>query len=238
MSAEIITPDMLLNAYRAGVFPMAQGRDTAGIHWMRPRARGVFDLDLFHISRSLRRRILRGNYTVVINHDFAGIVTACAARDETWINAQIYDLYQQLHQMGHAHSIEIYQHGALIGGVYGVAIGAAFFGESMFSNAVDGSKIALAYLIHRLRAGGFVLFDTQYLTPHLASLGAIEISRSAYEARLARALEHSAAFAPSGYCPSAASVVAASSAAPSGASSGGTTAKSNSGTSQRSAQTS
>jgi leucyl/phenylalanyl-tRNA---protein transferase len=234
MSAEIITPDMLLNAYRMGIFPMAEGRDTPDIHWMRPRARGVFDLHRFHISRSLRRRILRGGYEVVINRDFAGIVQACSARDETWINAQISDLYQQLHQMGHAHSLEVYQGGALIGGVYGVAIGGAFFGESMFSKAVDGSKIALAYLVHRLRAGGFVLFDTQYLTPHLASLGAVEITRADYEARLAAALQRAANFAPSDYCASPASVVAPSVSS----ATGGTSAKSKSGTSQRIAQTS
>lgn len=205
-----ITPKLLLHAYSVGVFPMAESRDAAAVHWMQPAQRGVFDLHRFHISRSLRKRILQGGYQVAVNRDFAGTVAACAARPETWINAQIFDLYRQLHDMGHAHSLEIYRDTALIGGVYGVAIGGAFFGESMFSRATDASKIALAYLVHRLRAGGFVLFDTQYLTPHLASLGAVEISRAQYEARLARALTLTASFTPADYCPSPASVAAPS----------------------------
>ena len=208
MTNPVITPDILLNAYRMGVFPMAESRSAAGIHWMRPTLRGVFDLGAFHISRSLRAQILRGGYQVAVNHDFAGVVRACADRPETWINAEIFDLYGQLHAQGHAHSLEVYAENALIGGVYGVAIGGAFFGESMFSRATGGSKMALAYLVHRLRAGGFALFDTQYLTPHLASLGAVQISRAQYEQRLAQALTVTATFTPAGYCPVPASVVA------------------------------
>jgi leucyl/phenylalanyl-tRNA--protein transferase len=207
---ENITPELLLHAYRIGVFPMAQSRNARAVHWMQPSLRGVFDLNRFHVSRSLCKRILHGGYEVAVNRDFAGVVTACADRPNTWINAQIFDLYRQLHSMGHAHSLEVYRGSTLIGGVYGVAIGGAFFGESMFSRQTDASKLALAFLVHRLRAGGFALFDTQYLTPHLASLGAIEISRADYEARLAQALTLNASFAPTGYCPSSASVAAPS----------------------------
>jgi leucyl/phenylalanyl-tRNA--protein transferase len=214
MSHPVITPDILLNAYRIGVFPMAESRGASGIHWMRPNLRGVFDLGAFHISRSLRAQILRGGYDVAINRDFAGVVAACADRPQTWINAEIFDLYMELHRLGHAHSLEVYAENALIGGVYGVAIGGAFFGESMFSRATGGSKLALAYLVHRLRAGRFALFDTQYLTPHLASLGAVEISRADYEQRLALALTLRASFNPAGYCPVPASVLAPPSATP------------------------
>jgi leucyl/phenylalanyl-tRNA--protein transferase len=214
MTEPVITPDILLNAYRIGVFPMAESRSAVGIHWMQPHRRGVFDLGAFHISRSLRAQILRGGYDVAINRDFAGVVRACADRPQTWINAEIFDLYMELHRLGHAHSLEVYKGNALIGGVYGVAIGGAFFGESMFSRATGGSKIALAYLVHRLRAGGFALFDTQYLTPHLASLGAVEISRANYERRLALALALRGTFTPDGYCPVPASVVAPPSAPP------------------------
>jgi len=170
---------------------------------------------------------------VTVNVDFAAVVAGCASRPSTWINAQITQLYQELHNAGHAHSLEVWRGNALIGGVYGVTLGGAFFGESMFSRATDASKIALAYLVHRLRAGGFVLFDTQYLTPHLASLGAVEILRRDYEARLAAALPLRAEFQPAGYCPSAASVAGSS---PSGR--GSTSGSSSRGTSQRSTQTS
>lgn len=207
-----ITPEVLLHAYRAGVFPMADAADAAGLYWVRPRFRGVFGLNDFHISRSLKKRILSADISALVNRDFAGVVAACADRPTTWINGQITELYQNLHEMGHAHCLEISQNGVLIGGVYGVAIGGAFFGESMFSRATDGSKIALAYLVHRLRAGGFVLFDTQYLTPHLASLGAIEIPRAVYDARLAHALTLAASFTPDGYCPVPASVASTPSA--------------------------
>ncbi len=202
-----ITAELLLHAYANGVFPMAESREATQIHWMQPRLRGVFDLNRFHISRSLRKRILRGGYEVAINRDFAAVLAGCAARPETWINPQIAELYVELHHRGAAHSQEVYQDGTLVGGVYGVTLGGAFFGESMFSRVTDASKIALAYLVHRLRAGGFVLFDTQYLTPHLASLGAREITQQDYLARLALALPRQASFAPPRYGASPESVV-------------------------------
>lgn len=204
--AGAITPEMLLRAYAMGIFPMAEGRDTPRIHWVDPRRRGVFELDAFHISRSLARRIRKWDYAIRINTDFAGVIAACAERPETWINADITALYHALHARGAAHSLEVWAEGALQGGVFGVTIGAAFFGESMFSRRTDASKVVLAWLVHRLRAGGFRLFDTQFLTPHLASLGAIEISRAAYLARLEAAISQRADFAPAGYQPLPASV--------------------------------
>ncbi|EEW25512.1 leucyl/phenylalanyl-tRNA--protein transferase [Rhodobacter ferrooxidans] len=194
-----LTPDLLLRAYAAGIFPMAESRDDPQVHWVDPRLRGVLPLDGFHVSQSLARRIRRSGYQVTADRDFAGVVQACAERPETWINAPIFQLYADLHRMGHAHSLEVWQDGALAGGVYGVVLGAAFFGESMFSRRTDGSKLALAHLVARLRAGGFELFDTQFLTPHLASLGAVEIPRAEYRARLAKALQKQANFTPPGY---------------------------------------
>ena len=151
-------------------------------------------MDSFHISRSLRARILANAYTIRTNTDFAAVVAACADRPETWINAPILALYRQLHDQGFAHSVEVWDKAELVGGVYGVALGGAFFGESMFSRQTDGSKVALAYLVDRLRTGGFTLFDTQFLTPHLQSLGAVEISRDAYHRKLRQALAVSADF--------------------------------------------
>jgi leucyl/phenylalanyl-tRNA---protein transferase len=192
--------------YAQGIFPMAEGRDDPVVHWVDPRHRGIMPLDAFHISRSLARRIRRWPHQVSVNADFAGVVAACADRPETWINAQIFDLYTALHARGAAHSLEIWEDGALVGGVYGVVLGAAFFGESMFSRRTDASKIALAYLVHRLRAGGFTLFDTQFLTPHLASLGGIEVPRAAYHRMLADALARTAQFDPPGYSSASLSV--------------------------------
>jgi len=192
---EGLSPELLLHAYSVGVFPMAESRDDPEVFWVDPRRRGVFPLDGFRISRSLARAIRRMDYRITVNRDFAGVVDACADRPETWINAEIARLYHDLHEMGHAHSLEVTADGKLIGGVYGVAYGAAFFGESMFSRRRDGSKIALAWLVHRLNAAGFTLFDTQFLTPHLASLGAIEISRAAYHAQLREAVRKEADFA-------------------------------------------
>ncbi|RRH77404.1 leucyl/phenylalanyl-tRNA--protein transferase [Falsigemmobacter faecalis] len=189
-----LSPELLLRAYAMGIFPMAEGRDDPEIHWIDPRRRGIFPLDQFHISRSLARRIRRGGYEAVVNQDFAATVQACAAREETWINEEIFTLYTALHAAGFAHSQEIRMDGALVGGVYGVVLGGAFFGESMFSRVTDGSKLALAHLMARLQAGGFTLFDTQFLTPHLASLGAIEIPRAEYRRRLTQALETEADF--------------------------------------------
>lgn len=188
MSGPALTPELVLQAYAAGIFPMAEARDDPEVFWVDPRQRGIIPLDGFHISRSLARRIRRGDYQIRIDTAFADVVSACSARDETWINDTIFDLYLRLHRMGHAHSLEVWEGDALIGGVYGVAIGGAFFGESMFSRRRDASKIALAYLVDRLRQGGFRLFDTQFLTEHLKSLGGIEISRADYHIRLAAAL--------------------------------------------------
>lgn len=222
-----MTPEILLRAYGMGIFPMAESRESTEIHWVEPHLRGIFPMDGFHISRTLGAQILRADYRVTVDHDFAGVVAACADRANTWINAEIAALYQQLHQMGYAHSVEVWRDSALIGGVYGVHLGAAFFGESMFSRDTGGSKLALAYLMHRLRAGGFILFDTQYLTPHLASLGAMEIPKSEYQACLATALTIHADFLLPDYWPVPASVVA-----------GATSGKAKSGTSQRITHTS
>lgn len=184
-----LTPEILLGAYAQGVFPMAASRDATDLHWMAPRWRGVFPREGLHISRSLRRTILRGDYSITIDRAFPEVVAACADRPETWLNTELFTLYEGLHRIGHAHSLEVWREGALIGGVFGVTLGRAFFGETMFSRETGGSKIALAYLVDRLRRAGFTLFDTQFLTPHLASLGAIEISREDYLKRLRAALD-------------------------------------------------
>ena len=196
-----ITPETLLRGYAIGVFPMAEGRDEATIHWVDPKKRGVFPLDGFRISRSLSRSIAAPDYAVSVNRDFAGVLEGCADRTETWINAEIHALYLALHRAGFAHSLEITTAEGLVGGVYGVTLGSAFFGESMFSRRTDASKVALAWLVHRLCAGGFTLFDTQFLTPHLASLGAVEIPRAEYHRRLEAALTGKARFMPEGYAP-------------------------------------
>lgn len=231
MSAAAITPEILLHAYASGVFPMAESRNSSDIRWIEPYKRGVFPLHNFHISHSLARHIQRMTCTIRTNTDFAAVVSACADRPETWINAEITELYQRLHHMGFAHSLEVWDGADLVGGVYGVALGAAFFGESMFSRRTNASKTALAYLMHRLRAGGFTLFDTQFLTPHLASLGAIEISRAEYRRQLRAAIALPARFDPVDYSPF-----------PSVVSSGGgvssTSGSTKSATSQRNGQTS
>lgn len=205
-----ITPEILLRAYAMGIFPMADGRDDPVIHWVDPRQRGVFELHNFHISRSLSRKIRQSTYVVRANTDFPGVVAGCADRPKTWINAEITALYLALHQTGFAHSLEVWEGDTLVGGVYGVALGAAFFGESMFSRRKDASKIALAWLVHRLRTGGFTLFDTQFLTPHLASMGAVEITRSDYRSRLAHAISRDADFEPARYQPLPSSVAPSS----------------------------
>ena len=189
-----VTPHLLLQAYASGIFPMAETRESAEVFWVDPKARGIIPIGGFHMSRSLRRRIRQAPFGITVNSDFAGVVRGCAEREETWINPTIFDLYGQLHRAGFAHSLEVRESGAIVGGVYGVALGAAFFGESMFSRRRDASKIALAYLMDRLRAAGFRLFDTQFLTDHLASLGGIEISRADYRLRLREALAQSADF--------------------------------------------
>ncbi|MBE3639018.1 leucyl/phenylalanyl-tRNA--protein transferase [Mangrovicoccus algicola] len=191
-----LTPDILLRAYAMGVFPMAESRDDPEIFWVDPRRRGILPLAGFHVSRSLARRIRRAEFQVSFDRDFAGVLSACAAREETWINAGIFELYCELHAMGFGHSIELWQDGDLAGGVYGVALGGAFFGESMFSRRTDASKVALVYLVDRLRAQGFALFDTQFVTPHLRSLGAQEIPRRDYRRLLSEALARPARFDP------------------------------------------
>lgn len=183
-----VTPELLLQAYRVGVFPMAEHRDDPEMFWVDPRKRGVFPLDGFRISRSLSKTLKRNDYYVTLNTAFDDVIDACADRSETWINQEIRALYNALHHQGHAHSLEVWADSRLIGGVYGVAVGGAFCGESMFSRQRDASKVALAWLIDLLRRTGFVLFDTQFLTHHLASLGAIEITRAEYRAYLAQAL--------------------------------------------------
>lgn len=229
MPDQTITPEMLLRGYAAGIFPMAEGRNDPDIHWIDPRRRGILPLAGFHISRSLRRTILTCGWTISTDTAFADTLRGCADRPETWINDRIFALYTSLFDAGFAHSVEVWDETALIGGVYGVTLGAAFFGESMFSRRTDASKLALAYAVHRLRAGGFTLFDTQFLTPHLASLGGIEIPRAEYQRRLSEALSRNARFDPEGYCPSPPDVAGSST----GASGAG-----KSGVTQRSTQTS
>ena len=189
-----LSPEVLLFAYQQGLFPMAEGRNAKQIQWIQPEKRGIFQLGNFHISKSLRRVILKKDYSITINSCFPKVMEKCADRSETWINDDIYNCYCKLHEDGFAHSVEVWRNSHLIGGVYGVTIGAAFFGESMFSEAANGSKIALAYLHDRLLKAGFLLFDTQFLTEHLASLGAIEISQVQYLVKLEKALNKNATF--------------------------------------------
>lgn len=189
-----LTPELLLQGYAIGIFPMAEHRDDAEIFWVDPKRRGIIPLNRFRLSRSLKRRLRNCGFRVTIDTDFAGVVDGCADRAETWINTEIRQHYLSLFNAGHAHSLEIWEGDDLVGGVYGVAIGAAFFGESMFSRRTDASKIALAYLVDRLKMAGFQLFDTQFLTAHLASLGAVEITRAEYHRRLAIAIAAQADF--------------------------------------------
>ncbi len=190
-----LTPEILLNAYASGIFPMAESRDDPDLFWVDPRERGIIPIGGFHMSRSLRRQITRMTHEVRFDTAFADVVDACADRPETWINDLIFALYTDLFAAGFAHSVEVYDaNGKLFGGVYGVALGRAFFGESMFSRQTGGSKIALAYLMDRLERAGYDLFDTQFLTDHLATLGGVEIPRADYKARLADALEDVADF--------------------------------------------
>ena len=184
-----LTPELLLHGYARGIFPMAEHRDDPEVFWVDPKRRGIFPLNGFHLSRSLMHRMRKGGYSAVIDQDFEAVVQACAARPETWINPDLTRLYSALNAMGRAHSFEIRgEDGALWGAVFGISLGAAFFGESMVSLRRDGSKLALAHLVDHLRRAGFVLFDTQFITPHLASLGAVEIPRAAYHQRLHEAL--------------------------------------------------
>ncbi|MGR3515028.1 MAG: leucyl/phenylalanyl-tRNA--protein transferase [Paracoccaceae bacterium] len=192
MSDRALTPDLLLGAYAAGVFPMADGKDATEVYWVDPRERGVLPLDGFHMSRSLARRMRRGDLRATLNIAFEDILDGCANRDDTWINGTIRDLVLALAARGHAHAFGVWSGDTLIGGMYGLTLGRAFFGESMFSNATDGSKMALAWAVDHLRRTGFTLFDTQFITPHLATLGAIEIPRAQYHARLREAIDGAA----------------------------------------------
>ncbi|HEV7345096.1 MAG TPA: leucyl/phenylalanyl-tRNA--protein transferase [Devosia sp.] len=187
-----ITPELIVRAYRAGIFPMAEDAADEDIFWVSPEMRGIIQLDGFHLSASLRKAIRKSGFTVKVDTDFDAIIEGCATvgadRDSTWINRTIRAVYGELFRRGVAHTVEVWDGDALVGGLYGLAIGGAFFGESMFHRRTNASKIAMAHLVERLRAGGFVLLDTQFVTPHLASLGGIEIPRAQYEERLAAAL--------------------------------------------------
>lgn len=193
-----ITPELLLGAYAGGMFPMAEDRDSAELYWVDPDKRGVIPLDDFHIPRSLQKRVRQQAFDVTVDTAFDAVVVACAAeqkdRGKTWINAEIKDLYGQLHRMGFAHSLECRQDGALVGGLYGVKLGGAFFGESMFHTERDASKVALVHLVARLKVGGFSLLDTQFVTDHLVQFGAQEIPRDDYHLLLGEALAVEADF--------------------------------------------
>jgi leucyl/phenylalanyl-tRNA--protein transferase len=195
-----VTTELMLRAYRAGLFPMAETRDSDKLYWLDPEQRGVLPLYGFHLPRRLLRTVLSDHFTVSADQDFAATIAACAearpGREDTWINPQIEQLFTALHRQGHAHSVECRAGGDLVGGLYGVAIGGAFFGESMFSRVRDASKVALAHLVARLRLGGFALLDTQFVTRHLAQFGAHEISRADYKGQLARALLEPAVWLP------------------------------------------
>jgi leucyl/phenylalanyl-tRNA---protein transferase len=187
-----LTPELILRAYQAGIFPMAESEDDPDLFWVCPQERGIIPLDGFIVSKSLAKRLRKKDFTVRVDHDFDAVISACAApapgRESTWINPTIRKLYGTLFEQGHCHTVEVYEGEALIGGLYGLAIGGAFFGESMFHRKTDASKIAMAHLVDRLNAGGFALLDTQFITAHLASLGGVEIPRATYESMLADAL--------------------------------------------------
>ncbi len=195
---EKLTPELLLMGYATGIFPMAERRDDPELFWVDPLRRGIIPLDSFHVSRSLARRIRREDYSVTADLNFQGVVAGCADRQETWINKPIHSLYLELYRLGHAHSVEVWDGTELVGGVYGVVLGGSFFGESMFSRRTDASKVALVYLVDRLQTGGFKLFDAQFQTPHLKSLGCIEVPRASYRSLLRQALAVQANFGESG----------------------------------------
>lgn len=194
-----LTPELIVRAYQAGIFPMAEDGHSDDVFWVSPQHRGIIPLDGFHISRSLAKAIRTHPWSIRVDTDFEAVIAACAGgnleRPTTWINATIRRLYAQLFERGICHTVEVWdRHGRLIGGLYGLSIGAAFFGESMFHKRTNASKIALAHLVDRLRAGGYRLLDTQFMTDHLRSLGGIELSREEYELRLADALQHKGEF--------------------------------------------
>ena len=191
-----LTPELILRAYQAGIFPMAEDASSDALFWVSPQQRGVIPLDAIHISKSLRKTLKAHPYSVKVDTDFAGTIEGCATagteRDSTWINPAIRSLYGQLFDSGYVHTVEVWDGPELVGGLYGVSIGAAFFGESMFHRKTDCSKIAMAHLLARLQAGNYRLLDTQFITDHLRTFGGIEIPREDYEVRLADALGHQA----------------------------------------------
>ncbi len=203
MHAPRLTPDILLRAYAEGLFPMAARRDDPTLYWVSPEKRGILPLDAFHVPKRLARTVRNDRYFVSADTVFADVMRACAApakgREETWINDEILSLYTALHASGHAHSLECWREDRLVGGLYGVRLGGAFFGESMFSYETDASKVALVHLVARLKVGGFKLLDAQFLTAHLARFGATEIPRNAYLDKLSEAIAAPAYWpAPSG----------------------------------------
>lgn len=188
-----ITPEILLRAYAAGLFPMAESADDPDIYWVQPETRGILPLDDFHVPKRLARTIRQKPFDIRFDSDFDGVMEGCAAstddRPTTWINPLILTLYKELHRMGYAHSVEAWEGEELVGGLYGVSLGSAFFGESMFSRCTDASKICLVHLVERLRDKGFTLLDTQFTTEHLKTFGAIDMPRKTYEKVLAAAME-------------------------------------------------
>ena len=195
-----VTPELLMRAYRAGLFPMAETRQGARLYWLDPELRGVLPLDGFRLPKRLLRTVLSGRYQVTSNQSFPAVVAGCAAaapgREDTWINADIERLFGELHRRGCAHSVECRLDGALVGGLYGVSLGGVFFGESMFSVARDASKVALVHLVARMRLGGYTLLDTKFVTRHLAQFGADEIPRDQYKTQLAAAVPLPARWLP------------------------------------------
>jgi leucyl/phenylalanyl-tRNA--protein transferase len=191
-----LTPEVLLKAYACGIFPMAENADDPALYWIEPEKRGIIPLETFHIPSRLARTVRNTPYTVTCDRDFAGVMDGCAApgpqRARTWINSRIRELYGALFEIGHCHSVEVYERDRLVGGLYGVSLGSAFFGESMFHVARDASKIALVHLVARLKAGGYVLLDTQFLTDHLKTFGALEVPRARYHRMLTAALKDEA----------------------------------------------
>ena len=183
-----LDPRLLLQGYATGIFPMADSRDAAELFWVEPRNRAIMPLNSFHLSRSLKRTLRSGRFAVTHDLDFQAIIAACADREETWINDDLERAMLALHSSGHAHSVEVWSDGKLVGGLYGVKLGRAFFGESMFSRMRDASKVALAWLVARLKVGNFTLLDCQFMTEHLASLGAVSVPRETYVALLSAAL--------------------------------------------------
>jgi leucyl/phenylalanyl-tRNA--protein transferase len=187
-----ITPEVLLKAYACGIFPMAENADDPALYWIEPEARGIVPLDHFHVPTRLARTVRSDCFTVLVDRDFDAVIAGCAepkaGRSRTWINDRIRTLYGKLYDRGHCHTVEVYQDSHLVGGLYGVSLGGAFFGESMFHHVRDASKVALVHLVARLRSGGFKLLDTQFITEHLKLFGAIEIERDDYHKLLEAAL--------------------------------------------------